>query len=106
MIVLRVAEGHQVAAVRIFVCEGGGEQRDRTERKAYCSFTFTDRVWVAEKRRVWRERGKLSTMALTVFSNPMSRMRSASSSTNVTRACVSELHHEANDWRRRIIPRS
>ncbi len=39
-------------------------------------------VWVAENSRVWRWRGMLEMMALRVAEKPMSRMRSASSSTS------------------------
>lgn len=43
--------------------------------------SLTFRVWVAEKSSVWRSAGKLLMIELSCFENPISSIRSASSST-------------------------
>lgn len=58
--------------------------------------SLTDLVCVAENRRVWRPspprppRGRFSRMASSVARNPMSRIRSASSSTRIFKALQSK----------------
>lgn len=46
-----------------------------------------DWVWVAEKRRVWRDLGRCERRADNVRENPMSRILSASSRTVWMLAC-------------------
>mmetsp|Transcript_1851 Transcript_1851/g.6434 ORF Transcript_1851/g.6434 Transcript_1851/m.6434 type:complete len:286 (-) Transcript_1851:351-1208(-) len=63
--------------------------------------SFTDRVWVAEKRRVWRDAGRFSTMALSVRWNPRSSILSASSRTSTRRPEQSNEGVSSMCWSRR-----
>lgn len=88
------AEGRRCASTAI--CTGSLRlRRARSE---------TDLVWVAEKRRVWRDGGRWERRAERVFEKPRSRIRSASSRTAFIHSCVS-LRRKGEKGRRRYRPR-